>query len=335
MLPEALNQGTFAVASSSITNEALLASVVHVNQNSDQLLPYANQLLSLSKTPVVAVVDRTADVKLAAQELVAARLAFGGQSPYAPDIVLVNEFVKKNFLRAVVNASVDFQDSARENTASAHRATRERIEELQKADPDLRIIVHEPYLAVLDSSSRASSLKFGKMDAPILTVHDIKSLDDAIDLVSSASSGPCLAAYHFGQARTSKYLTQFIDAKVSFVNHIPRQLLIGPAYPDGHPVDPDQRYPPSMFTVRRPAYIVPGLQFVVLVAALSSESNAAATQLLAEAVKPLAVKKRSEGGAVGFFEQGFLLYASVLLCSAVGLSGAGWYVLAKHGRRFW
>lgn len=52
--------------------------------------------------------DRTANLEEAAQALLTARFSFNGTSPYAPDVVLVNEFVKKAFLNAVIRKSIDF-----------------------------------------------------------------------------------------------------------------------------------------------------------------------------------------------------------------------------------
>lgn len=48
----------------------------------------------------VAVVDGSADIDAAAKAITAARFSFGGRSPYAPDLVLVNEFAKKDFFEA-------------------------------------------------------------------------------------------------------------------------------------------------------------------------------------------------------------------------------------------
>lgn len=50
------------------------------------------------------MVDRTADVQHAAEEVVASRLAFGGRSRYAVDIVLVNEFQAEEMTKAVIQA---------------------------------------------------------------------------------------------------------------------------------------------------------------------------------------------------------------------------------------
>lgn len=54
----------------------------------------------------VAVVDRMSDINQAAQALVHARFAYKGRSAYAPDLVLVNEFVMKDFLQAAVRYSL-------------------------------------------------------------------------------------------------------------------------------------------------------------------------------------------------------------------------------------
>jgi acyl-CoA reductase-like NAD-dependent aldehyde dehydrogenase len=42
-------------------------------------------------------VDRTADIDHAAKAIVTARFKFQGASPYSPDLVIVNEFVKDEF----------------------------------------------------------------------------------------------------------------------------------------------------------------------------------------------------------------------------------------------
>lgn len=57
---------------------------------------------------MIAIVDRTANLEEAAEALLTARFSFNGTSPYAPDVVLVNEFVKKDFLNAVIQKSIDF-----------------------------------------------------------------------------------------------------------------------------------------------------------------------------------------------------------------------------------
>jgi acyl-CoA reductase-like NAD-dependent aldehyde dehydrogenase len=57
---------------------------------------------SLSGLRTVAFVDRTTQVEHAAEDLALARFLFRGQSPYAPDLVLVNEFCVQPFLKALM-----------------------------------------------------------------------------------------------------------------------------------------------------------------------------------------------------------------------------------------
>lgn len=53
---------------------------------------------------VVAIVDRTANIKDAARDIGMARLSFGGGATYAPDRVLVDEFVAEDFLSHITQA---------------------------------------------------------------------------------------------------------------------------------------------------------------------------------------------------------------------------------------
>lgn len=48
----------------------------------------------------MAVIDRTADVHSAATSILACQNAFQGKSPYKPDVIYVNEWVKDKFLAA-------------------------------------------------------------------------------------------------------------------------------------------------------------------------------------------------------------------------------------------
>lgn len=69
---------------------------------------------------VVAIVERDADLETAAKSLVAARFALGGRSPYAPDVVLVNEWVKKDFLAAVLQQVVSQSAAVEQVETSKH-----------------------------------------------------------------------------------------------------------------------------------------------------------------------------------------------------------------------
>jgi len=266
-------------------------------------------------------VDRTADVKLAARELVAARFAFGGSSPYAPDLVLVNEFVKREFLQAVVEEEGrrrrvgEGKLQGEKGRSKASNKTSEQIEKFRKSDSKAECAMEEADAAggavVLDLHARRPEMLEGKLEAPVLAVHAVKSLDDAIDFLGSAegSSGPALAAYHFGNAQTGKYLVQFVDARVSFVNHIPRDLLLGPARPAAQTVDPSAAYTAEMFSLARPAFIAPSSASLEIAAALSSAAGS--RRLLEQALSPLKAMKRKPGGGVGMLSSSCCLVLPV------------------------
>jgi hypothetical protein len=100
ILPKALDSNIFYI-SRSITDEQLLKTAVLVDQTAHGNQPsLTTQLLSSSTRRAVAIVDRTADIETAAKTITTARFSFGGSSPYAPDIVMVNEFVKDEFIEA-------------------------------------------------------------------------------------------------------------------------------------------------------------------------------------------------------------------------------------------
>jgi len=329
-----LDPDTFAIASSPVRDQSILDVAIHVDQRSTEQRPRSNQLSSLHQFRTVAVVDRTGDVELAACELVAARFSFGGRSPYAPDVVFVNEFARSAFLQSVVAACVKFGSGTKMNESKVNPSrVNERIEAMRRADSGLRVVVQEDKFAVVEVTSRTTDVLVRKIAEPIMIVHAFRSLDDAIDLIGSTSQDmPGLAAYHFSNPASAKYLTQFIDSAVSFVNHTPREVLVGPAFPTSHPVDLAARYPVHLFFERRPAYIKPTASSEVLSKALASQNIITAEALMAEATAPLAVMKRHPGGGVGFFEQGFLMNAALILSTTLSVAGAGGYWLLRYRR---
>lgn len=136
ILPKALDQNIFTISNIPITEQYILDAAVLIDQTATgQPVSLTNQLLSSSGTRTVAIVDRTADIDLAAKAITTARFSFGGTSPYAPDLVLVNEFVKKEFLEACSKyASLSFaRDDGVKRKVAANRndETRKAIREAE------------------------------------------------------------------------------------------------------------------------------------------------------------------------------------------------------------
>jgi aldehyde dehydrogenase (NAD+) len=110
LLPESLECDIFTIISTTPSSE-YLSSCLHVNQRLDNYQSTYSQLVSTNRR-VIAVVDRTGDLNAAADDLVTARFAFGGTSPCAPDLVLVNEFVMKKFMELVLQRFVRYMATA-------------------------------------------------------------------------------------------------------------------------------------------------------------------------------------------------------------------------------
>ena len=267
---------------------------------------------------MIAVVDRTADIQLAARELVAASSGFGGSSPYSPHIVLVNEFKRQDFIEAAINETLRLQSERSASKAPTQERSKPTLSNLKNCE----IVHQQPNLTIVRLPNRNSILQ-SKFPARVLAIHSISSLDDAIDLITSKTSIPCLAAYHFGSAATGKYLSQFIEAQHTFINHVPHNLLIGPALPLSTTAsDPRQRYPTTLFSVPRPVYIN----------GPKTGTPKASAELIAEATTPLKRFKRHPGGGVGFFEQGFLINAGIVVVSTLTCTGTGLFWLWKWSR---
>lgn len=100
IIRSSLDSEAYAVIESSISPSELPSDVFLIEQKEVSSTKVAG-LYSNPHTRTLAVVDRTARLLEAAQSIAYARLLFSGKSPYAPDLVLVNEFIKDAFVEAM------------------------------------------------------------------------------------------------------------------------------------------------------------------------------------------------------------------------------------------
>lgn len=186
--------------------------------------------------------------------------------------MFVNEFTKKHFHQALVRqviAGKTLINGGLEKAKGRESGLKELIGELQKSN-GVRLVSEETRGAIIvDIRVRNPKLVQTKVTEPSIIVNSMQSLDDAIDFVN-ANSEALLAACHSGTAEACKYLSQFIPAQVSFVNHIP-------CFPSQPPRQSSSEIPNSPLHPLVPAYIIPSSTF----AALSSAST------VAEISKPL------------------------------------------------
>ncbi|KAL1608343.1 hypothetical protein SLS60_003284 [Paraconiothyrium brasiliense] len=309
LLPKALQPDVFHIIATSPSEEAS-ANLLSVLENTRVGRPSYSQLVS-SCGSVIAVVDRTADLSSAAEALVAARFSFGGSSPYAPDLVLVNEFVERDFIEQVLryairylvtttpNGSLNSTSQPKERTTTAALATL-----AENKDWQTDIITQGSTGAVIKlTNSYTTHVPLPpKSGASVLAISAVSSLDHAIDLIANNSNDRLSAAYHFAAPAHTKYLSQFIRSEVTFVNHIPPSLLLGPAAPVSHEVSVENRFRKEHFLRASP----------VLVRRSGTKGPTYTTgkyaeKLLEDAAQEIKEPKRAEWIAIGFFEQGILI----------------------------
>ncbi|KIW10095.1 hypothetical protein PV08_11055 [Exophiala spinifera] len=321
VLLDALDNDTFAICKSRPDDLSMLKNGTLVDQTSSEAIidGSVRVLKSPSESRTVAIVDRTADLDRAAKALVTARFSFCGRSYYAPDLVLVNEFIKKPFLEAVLREALPYLDD-HEGQESPHRDISSLKKRMTQAAADgmADILSLGSRGSIVDIKSRSSWLLEGKVNLPILAILSVTSLEDAIDYSNLAkdyhpvTGRPYLASYVFANASTAKYLAQFINAQESFLNGIPPLLLVAPPKPLGGklPQSPSQAYSPSMFQVLRQIHGT--RQSAVGLSGFIEESSSklirvARNELLDAALQPLRQTGQAfQAREVGFFEQGIL-----------------------------
>ncbi|CAO2657354.1 Nn.00g034800.m01.CDS01 [Neocucurbitaria sp. VM-36] len=343
LLLETLELNTFAVISSNPSPESLSTCLQVLQGTSSNEATYSQLISPERKT--IAVVDRTADLALAAEQLVTARFAFGGTSPYAPDIVLVNEFIKRDFLDHVLKQSIRFltgsnsipngSPTTRESKKSSRGA--EALQALSDTKNwKLNVVTQGDNGAIVELSD-LSALP-SKSNQPVFSISPITSLEHAIGLIDEDLDvqNTLLAAYHFGTPSAGKYLSQFVNADVSFVNHVPFRLLVGPAAPSFHPIDIEKRYTAEHFTRASPAFIAPPASQAAMSKIMDSkDSRKAAAELLAKATQEIKEKKRAEWIAIGYFEQGILIGLGIYGIPLLTCVGASLFFGVRAGLRRW
>lgn len=341
LLAKALSPDTFTILSCDLNPEEL-PLCQQVFQETRVRHPSTSQLAS-SHSYVLAVVDRTADLERAAKHLVTARFAFGGTSPYAPDLVLVNEFVMKRFCDLVLKYAIPYLT---DTSTSIKRSLEVKDYIPEHWTP--RILTQGNTGAIIQLTAKSPRNiplpEKQRQHPPVFAITAITSLDNAIDLIAHATSlQPCLAAYHFGAPSHAQYLSQFIDAEVSFINHIPQRLLLGPAAPSFQPFDLLTRYTPYHFTKPCPAYCSSSTHTTVqektesrdfLSGNITSLSKKDQAVLLASAAAEIKERKRPESIAIGFFEQGIFIGLGVYGVPLLACVSAGLFYGVRIGFRY-
>ncbi|KAF4624948.1 hypothetical protein G7Y89_g13219 [Cudoniella acicularis] len=280
---------------------------------------FVDQTNSLLRT--IAVVDRTANIDAAANAIVTARQSFQGSSPFAPDLVIVNEFVKSRFIDSCTQIASHISGiKPRENVSSNSSADAKQV--VRNAELKGEILSFGlPDFKILDIRDRSSKIVKEKIGGTFLPIISSTSLIDAVSLIEPNVTFS--AGYLFADPPSVKFLGQYLDCNLAFANHIPFHLLIGPVAPLSSEPSLPHRYNTRMFTDARPQVVTQSFDgSSELSQALSAKFKSADAEKISLYIRNLAVQhlkapKRPLGHAIGFFEQGILTGLGIFLITTV------------------
>lgn len=331
VLPAALDFNTFCLTKT-IKDSSVLGNATLVDQTSSgKVVSLTNELLSASSTRTVAVVDRTADIDLAAKAITNARFSFGGTSPYAPDLVLVNEFVKQDFFEACSKyATLAFaKDSGiKKVSGNQSEATRKAVKDAEDKKQVSSFGSNEYKL--VDVSVRSSPLTQLKVSGRFLPIASVSGLVDAI--FTEQFENPLLAGYFFASPGSAKYLAQHLPCHISCINQIPVQLLVGPAAPIAHDADFYYRYNKDMFSAARPQFIEPpAATFTKAEELLLGSKKTTTSTIRALAIKELKPTGQAGNASLGFFEAGFVTMASITFFGLLPVLAYSSWMMGRKG----
>ncbi|KAI1342620.1 Aldehyde/histidinol dehydrogenase [Xylariaceae sp. FL0016] len=331
ILPPALDGNTFCLTKT-ITDSSVLDTALLVDQTSHtSSKSLTTQLLSSSSARAVAIVDRSADIQAAAKAITNARFSFGGTSPYAPDVVFVNEYIKKDFFEACSKyATLAFakDSSIKKVSGNLSEASRRAVKEAE--DRRQATSFGSSDFKLVDVSDKTASLMNMKISGRYLPIVTCSGLVDAI--FTHPFETPLLAGYFFGDAGSVKYMSQHLPCHISCLNQIPSQLLVGPAAPVAHDPDFGYRYSKEMFSRARPQYVEkPSSAFAEAEKLLEGAKGVSTSSIRALAIKPLKPTGQGTNWGVGFFEQGILLGAGLLLTVVFPAVGYTTWTMGRKG----
>ncbi|KAL6245154.1 hypothetical protein RBB50_007929 [Rhinocladiella similis] len=328
---EALDKTAFITVSSRPPVDFLTRCIVVDQTGSISAAGMQRLISSETGGAAVAIVDRTADVDQAAKEILKSRMSFSGRGPYAPRYIIVNEFVEAEFLDLLrrynpqqrtismnrANSS-DVIDHAQPGTEKDNRAL---AGEIVLEQPCFRLI-RIPDRNELWNPLQASGARSVKLLAT-------SSHDDAIDAINGKNEKALLALYVFADPSAAKYLSQFIRTRVSFVNHIPTNILVWPSAPVGYPVSPDSVYSRTMIESPSPQFVHPGEGSLTL-EDLAQDRSQRWEQLYRSSLRPLKPTSQPNPGSMNFFKQGLLVGAVFYLFPIIAVTASGSAVLLQR-----
>ncbi|KFZ04648.1 hypothetical protein V501_09104 [Pseudogymnoascus sp. VKM F-4519 (FW-2642)] len=342
ILPKSLDPDTFCIINATLYSQE---HVFLVDQTARSNVSSVDRLCSNYSARAIAIVDRDADIEFAAKTIVKARFSFQGTSPYSPDLIVVNEYIKDEFTEACSRYAGKFFPSMSKSIVVRNNNFLETKKALKAAEEKGEVTISGTTLfKIVDIHDRSCPMTKMKISGYCLSIISSSSLVDSVSI--SKLSPDLLALYTFSDPATAKFLAQHVNAHTSFANSIPSHILVGPAAPiTPVPAPPHHKYSSNMFTSPRPQYIVlpaPSSDLALIDDMLSRfyeplGQSSALVKLRGKVVgrdgkaaKILKPKNaQPQGGQLGFFEQGVLLGAGLVLSVIISTVIGGIWVFKR------
>ena len=140
------------------------------------------------------IVDKTANLQLAARRIVFGKYLNCGQTCVAPDYILIDESVKAPFVQAVKQEIVAmYGENALDNPAYGKIINRKHFDRIVGLIPDEKVVFGGQYRAetlqiaptVLDNVTPDDAVMQEEIFGPIMPILSIKSMDEAYNFVKN------------------------------------------------------------------------------------------------------------------------------------------------------
>jgi hypothetical protein len=103
-LPTSLDRDSFSISSKKLTESEISGTDLFVDQVAIKgQTSYQNHTASTLRS--IAIVDRSANIQQAANDIVRARMPPNNCSPYSPDLIIINDFMCEEFEKACVECA--------------------------------------------------------------------------------------------------------------------------------------------------------------------------------------------------------------------------------------
>ena len=177
------------------------------------------------KSPVI--IDRTADIKVAAKRIAWGKSLNAGQTCIAPDYLLIHCDVKVRFIEEFKRAIVEFHGEDASKSKHYVRLVSdkafERVSGYLKDGSVVyggRTIAEERYIepTLLDNPSPESSVMREEIFGPILPMIDIGDIEEAITFINKREKP--LALYAFGSKSVAQHIVDHTSSGGACINDV-------------------------------------------------------------------------------------------------------------------